>query len=79
MCGKKGVTRALHVEHDHKTQEIRGLACPSCNSGLSKFKDNPEFLARAASYLIDPPARRVLGERIAKNPPKRRRRRRRKK
>ena len=77
MCGRKGVTRSLHVEHDHKTLVIRGLACPACNSGLSKFRDNPEALKRAADFLENPPAVRVLGTRIAKNPPKRRRRRRR--
>jgi Recombination endonuclease VII len=41
----------LHVDHDHKTNKIRGLLCYNCNHGLGLFKDNRQNLYRAANYL----------------------------
>lgn len=48
-----------HVDHDHACcpgvdtcgKCIRGVLCSTCNRGLGNFKDNPEFLVRAAEYL----------------------------
>jgi len=34
-----------------KRASVRGLLCFSCNSGLRKYRDNPEYLTSAASYL----------------------------
>lgn len=79
-CGRPGVTRSLHVEHDHKTLLLRAIACPSCNSALSKVRDRPEVLENLAAMLRDPPFPKVLGrQQKALNPPKKRRKRRRKK
>lgn len=41
----------LHVDHDHKTKEIRGLLCLQCNVGLGMFGDNPIVLQSALDYL----------------------------
>lgn len=41
----------LHVDHCHKTCEVRGLLCSQCNTGLGCFKDNTHFLEEAIRYL----------------------------
>lgn len=57
ICGTKaGMKRAgrrlrLCVDHDHKTNRLRGILCNSCNNGLGRFKDDPALLVKAAQYL----------------------------
>lgn len=43
--------KKLVVDHNHKTNKIRGLLCDLCNKGLGAFKDNTDSLNRAAKYL----------------------------
>jgi len=41
-----------HLDHNHKTGEVRGVLCRGCNWGLGQFQDNPTFLKAAAKYLL---------------------------
>jgi hypothetical protein len=49
-----------HIDHNHACcpkkgnscgKCIRDLLCANCNHGLGQFKDNPEFLEKAAAYI----------------------------
>ena len=41
----------LHVDHDHKTGEVRGLLCYMCNVAVGNLEDSPERADRVAAYL----------------------------
>lgn len=45
----------LCVDHDHKTNIIRGLLCRKCNQALGSFANNKQVLRNAALYLEEPP------------------------
>jgi hypothetical protein len=51
ICGKPPKKISLHVDHDHETDEIRGLLCVGCNNALGQFHDDAGLLIRAISYL----------------------------
>ncbi|WP_260988062.1 endonuclease VII domain-containing protein [Streptomyces sp. CFMR 7] len=55
----------LAVDHCHKTEAVRGLLCARCNGQLLArgARDRPDVLRRAADYLEDYPAWKVLGPR----------------
>lgn len=41
----------LHIDHDHRTGNIRGYLCRACNHGVGNFRDSPELLSVAIAYL----------------------------
>lgn len=43
-----------HLDHCHKTGQIRGILCAKCNTSIGRFNDDPEILSRAATYLKRP-------------------------
>ena len=57
ICGRperiviNGTRRRLAVDHDHRTNKVRGLICHDCNRGIGLFKDDPKRLMSAARYI----------------------------
>jgi hypothetical protein len=51
LCAICGTAPAVHVDHDHATNELRQLLCFNCNGGLGQFKDDPAVLRAAARYV----------------------------
>lgn len=39
------------VDHDHTTNQVRGLLHPNCNVAIGMLRDDPAALRRAAKYL----------------------------
>lgn len=53
ICQKRSPSRALAVDHDHKTGKWRGaLLCKRCNEGIGRFEFADAVVLRAAKYLI---------------------------
>jgi hypothetical protein len=52
-CGDsaKGVEHTLCVDHDHYTNEIRGLLCSGCNTALGWLEDDIERVNKLAKYI----------------------------
>lgn len=46
-----GSKENFSVDHCHKTNQIRGLLCDTCNRGIGLLKDDPEILQQASEYL----------------------------
>ena len=55
ICGTKSTGRhtRFHVDHCHKTGEVRGLLCHNCNHGIGHFKHSPEILQSAINFLTN--------------------------
>lgn len=56
ICGYKQPEHAeahdkLYVDHNHTTNEIRGLLCMNCNSALGHFREDLTILEKAVQYM----------------------------
>ena len=53
ICGKHQteIKRALYVEHNHKTGNVRGLVCYKCNTIIGLAHDDITVLQNAIDYL----------------------------
>jgi len=48
---ERASNKRLVVDHNHSTDEVRGLLCNNCNMGIGLLNDNPITLAKAVDYL----------------------------
>ncbi|MFD0690363.1 endonuclease VII domain-containing protein [Actinomadura fibrosa] len=59
LCAVCWDVPAEHVDHDHATGAVRGIACGACNTGMGQLGDDPTSLRRAADYLLGQLVREV--------------------
>ena len=48
-CGRRMTKKC--IDHDHKTQKIRGVICNNCNTTLGLVDDNKETLRNLIQWL----------------------------
>ena len=51
ICSEFLLVEEKQLDHNHETDEIRGVLCRRCNTGLGFFKDSAILLNKAISYL----------------------------
>ena len=51
ICKRECDKGRLSIDHDHKTNKVRGLLCRNCNLGLGMFGENLDSLSEAVLYL----------------------------
>lgn len=63
ICGEKPRARRLAVDHDHRTNAVRGLLCSSedwgCNKTLAKLLNKLSVAQRALAYVEKSPLERM--------------------
>ena len=53
ICGRHETefNRRLDTDHNHDTDELRGLLCSNCNFGIGNLQDDAELCLKAYQYL----------------------------
>lgn len=49
--GASGAKRALAVDHDHETGEVRALLCGKCNTALGSLDEDVERMENLIHYV----------------------------
>lgn len=44
-------SKLVHLDHNHKTDQIRGVLCKHCNVGIGNFKEDGALMLKAIRYL----------------------------
>lgn len=64
ICRKRALRKRLAVDHNHVTNEVRGLLCVDnergCNMLLGNIRDDIATAKRIVGYLENPPFRAVM-------------------
>ncbi|GGV35130.1 hypothetical protein GCM10010182_68910 [Actinomadura cremea] len=52
LCGVCSDRPGEHIDHDHATGAVRGIACTGCNTGMGQLGDDPTSLRRGADSVM---------------------------
>lgn len=55
-----GNSKRFHIDHDHKTGNVRGLLCSRCNKMIGIAGDDLSVLRGAIEYLVAPQAKAFI-------------------
>lgn len=60
LCGKKvswtpRAKQVAAIDHCHDSNQVRGVLCKCCNTGLGKIGDTVATVKRALTYVTNPP------------------------
>lgn len=48
---RTGLPRNLHIDHDHETDEVRGLLCSRCNTAIGSLGEDINVVKKLLVYL----------------------------
>lgn len=51
LCLRSLNTRKWVIDHDHVTEEVRGVLCYSCNGALGRLNEDADLIEAAIRYL----------------------------
>jgi len=53
ICKKHQIEfkKKLHVDHNHKSGQVRGLLCHNCNLAIGRLQESPTIIASALEYV----------------------------
>jgi hypothetical protein len=54
-CGEQlsGDNRAIHIDHCHITNDVRGLLCKACNTSAGNLGDCPDKIFSLIKYIME--------------------------
>ena len=52
ICQKEITMKKARIDHDHKSGNVRGLLCVSCNTGIGLLQDSVGVLESAIKYIL---------------------------
>ena len=65
ICGEMphgtGKQQRLYFDHDHRSDEFRGILCSACNLAIGRFDKSHDRLMRVVTYLKDEGADHATG------------------
>jgi hypothetical protein len=50
LCAICREEKVLVIDHNHQSDQVRGLLCRNCNTGFGNFREDPALLSAAISY-----------------------------
>jgi hypothetical protein len=53
LCAICAQPHPLEIDHNHETDQVRGLLCGRCNKAIGLLLDKPDLAKRAMLYLSE--------------------------